>query len=76
MAQKISQVFVVAALYAAHAQKKSLNTGHILGEIQRTKPLSVVMAEKIALLRRCAEGKTVACDQPWLFRICESYHGH
>ncbi len=53
---------VVAALYAAHAQKKSLNTGHILAEIQRTKPLSVVMAEKIALLRRWAAGRTVACD--------------
>ena len=53
---------VVAALYAAHAQKKSLNTAHILAEIQRTKPLSVVMAEKIAHLRRWAEGRTVACD--------------
>ena len=53
---------VVAALYAAHAQKKSLTTEHVLAEIQRTKPLSVVMAEKIALLRRWAEGRTVACD--------------
>jgi len=53
---------VVAALYAAHAQKKSLNTGHILAEILRTKPLSVVMAEKIAVLRRWAAGRTVACD--------------
>lgn len=53
---------VVSALYAAHAQKKSLTTAHVLAEIQRTKPLSVVMAEKIAILRRWAAGRTVACD--------------
>jgi SpoVK/Ycf46/Vps4 family AAA+-type ATPase len=53
---------VVSALYAAHAQKKSLDTAHVLAEIERTKPLSVVMAEKIAVLRRWADGRTVACD--------------
>ena len=53
---------VVSALYAAHAQKKSLDTALVLAEIQRTKPLSVVMAERVALLRRWAEGRTVACD--------------
>ena len=53
---------VVSALYAAHAQKKTLTTAHVLAEIERTKPLSVVMAEKIALLRQWAEGRTVACD--------------
>ena len=53
---------IVSALYAAHAQKKSLATEHLLAEIQQTKPLSVVMAERIALLRRWAEGRTVACD--------------
>jgi len=53
---------IVSALYAAHAQKKSLATEHLLAEIQQTKPLSVVMAERIAHLRRWAEGRTVACD--------------
>jgi len=53
---------VVAALYAAHAQQKSLDTGHILEEIQRTKPLSVVMSEKIEILRRWADSRTVPCD--------------
>jgi SpoVK/Ycf46/Vps4 family AAA+-type ATPase len=53
---------IVASLYAAHAQGKSLHTTHILDEIQRTKPLSVVMAEKIDVLRRWADGRTVACD--------------
>ena len=53
---------IVSALYAAHAQKKPLATAHVLAEIVRTKPLSVVMAEKIELLRRWADGRTVACD--------------
>jgi len=53
---------IVAALYAAHAQKQSLNTGHILAEIERTQPLSVVMAEKVAQLRSWAQGRTVDCD--------------
>jgi len=53
---------IVSALYAAHAQKKSLATAHVLAEIVRTKPLSVVMAEKIEILRRWADGRTVACD--------------
>jgi SpoVK/Ycf46/Vps4 family AAA+-type ATPase len=53
---------IVSALYAAHAQKNSLTTGHVLAEAKRTKPLSVVMAERIELLRHWAEGRTVACD--------------
>lgn len=53
---------VVSALYAAHAQKKSLATEHVLAEIKGTKPLSVVMAERIEVLRRWAAGRTVACD--------------
>jgi SpoVK/Ycf46/Vps4 family AAA+-type ATPase len=53
---------IVSALYAAHAQKNSLATAHVLAEIVRTRPLSVVMAEKIELLRRWADGRTVACD--------------
>ena len=53
---------IVSALYAAHAQKCELSTEHLLTEIQRTRPLSVVMAEKIELLRRWADGRTVSCD--------------
>lgn len=53
---------IVSALYAAHAQEKPLTTGHILAEAGQTKPLSVVMAEKISLLRRWADGRTVSCD--------------
>jgi SpoVK/Ycf46/Vps4 family AAA+-type ATPase len=53
---------VVSALYAAHAQKTSLTTGHVLAEVEHTKPLSVVMAERIEFLRQWADGRTVACD--------------
>lgn len=53
---------IVSALYAAHAQEKPLGTEHILGEIGQTKPLSVVMAERIANLRRWARGRTVSSD--------------
>jgi SpoVK/Ycf46/Vps4 family AAA+-type ATPase len=53
---------IVSALYAAHAQNCELSTEHLLTEIQRTRPLSVVMAEKIELLRRWADGRTVSCD--------------
>ena len=53
---------VVAALYTAHAQKAPLSTRHILDESSRTRPLSIVMSEKIAALRQWATGRTVACD--------------
>jgi len=50
---------VVAALYAAHARGASLETAHILEEMRRTRPLSVVMREKIAQLRAWAAERTV-----------------
>lgn len=53
---------IVAALYAAHAQERMLRTAHVLEAVQETRPLSVVMAEKIALLRKWAENRTVSCD--------------
>jgi len=53
---------VVSALYAAQAQKKPLATAHIIAEAQRTKPLSVVMKEKIDTLRLWANERTVPCD--------------
>ncbi len=49
-------------MYAAHAQGGELSQADLLAEIQQTRPLSVVMAEKIAELRRWAEGRTVSCD--------------
>jgi SpoVK/Ycf46/Vps4 family AAA+-type ATPase len=53
---------IVSALYAAHAHKSSLTTELLLTELKQTRPLSVVMAEKVDLLRRWAAGRTVACD--------------
>ena len=53
---------IVSALYAAHAQNSNLQSDHLLSELKRTKPLSVVMSEKVALLRQWAAGRTVSCD--------------
>ncbi|WP_428624580.1 AAA family ATPase [Sedimenticola sp.] len=55
---EIEQV-VVAALYASHADNEPLNTKHIVAEIKKTRPLSILMAEKIASLRDWAENRTV-----------------
>jgi len=53
---------VVAAFYAAHSKKESLETQHILDEIEQTRPLSIVMHEQIEALRQWADGRTVPCD--------------
>jgi SpoVK/Ycf46/Vps4 family AAA+-type ATPase len=53
---------IVAALYAAHAKRQPLATEHILEEVRQTRPLSVVMAERIAAMRDWAAGRTVPCD--------------
>jgi hypothetical protein len=53
---------IVSAMYTAHAQNRSLTHADLLAEIQQTKPLSVVMAEKVDELRRWADGRTVPCD--------------
>ena len=53
---------VVSALYAAHAMNEPLSSPHIEREIEQTKPLSIVMRERIGALRTWAEGRTVPCD--------------
>ena len=53
---------IVSSLYAAHAKSEPLATGHILAEIEQTRPLSIVMAERISSMRSWAEGRTVPCD--------------
>ena len=53
---------IVAGIYEALAAKDRLATRHVLGELGRTKPLSVVMAEKVAWLREWAAGRTVRAD--------------
>jgi len=53
---------VVSALYAAHAKEQSLSTEYLVQEIQQTKPLSIVMDERVSALRQWANGRTVPCD--------------
>ena len=53
---------VVSAMYAAHAQQSELNNTHITQEIKQTKPLSVVMSERIDALRAWAQDRTVPVD--------------
>ena len=53
---------IVAALYEAHAEKKPLDNAAIETEMKRTRPLSVVMAEKVAELRNWARSRAVPAD--------------
>ncbi|HEX5612049.1 MAG TPA: AAA family ATPase [Burkholderiales bacterium] len=53
---------VVAGLYEARAAGVPLANEHLLAEAKVTKPLSVVMAEKIAWLRAWAQNRTVRAD--------------
>jgi len=53
---------VVSAIYAASSMGEPLATGHIADELSRTRPLSVVMREKIDGLRAWAAERTVPAD--------------
>jgi SpoVK/Ycf46/Vps4 family AAA+-type ATPase len=53
---------VVSAIYSAHANDSDVTMPILIGEIKNTKPLSVLMAEKIAALKHWARGRTVAVD--------------
>jgi hypothetical protein len=44
------------------AARAALDTATLLDEAARTKPLSVVMAERVAALRGWAQGRTVAAN--------------
>ena len=46
-------------MYEAHAHKAPLSTRHLLDEIGRTRPLSVMMAEKVEDLRAWARERCV-----------------
>jgi SpoVK/Ycf46/Vps4 family AAA+-type ATPase len=50
---------VVSAMYSAASASEPLTTGHITDELSRTRPLSVVMREKIDALRAWAADRTV-----------------
>jgi hypothetical protein len=53
---------IVAALYAAHALGHDADQRHLLGEFRQTRPLSVLMAERVTALRSWAKGRTVAAE--------------
>jgi SpoVK/Ycf46/Vps4 family AAA+-type ATPase len=53
---------VVAALYAAHAEKRALDTALLQQELGSTRPLSVLMAEQVSALRAWARERTVPAD--------------
>ncbi len=53
---------IVAARYLARADDSPLGTDHLRAEVERTRPLSHVMAEKVARLRAWAAERTVAAN--------------
>lgn len=53
---------IVSATYASIAKGETATAAHILSELRATKPLSVVMAEKVSELREWAANRTVAAD--------------
>ncbi|RJP89074.1 MAG: AAA family ATPase [Desulfobacteraceae bacterium] len=53
---------VVSALYCARSAGREMATGLIIDEIEKTSPLSIVMAEHISSLRQWAEGRTVRAN--------------
>lgn len=55
---EIEQV-VVSAIYATYAKKSVISTEALLKEVESTRPLSVLMAEKIHSLRAWAEHRAV-----------------
>jgi hypothetical protein len=53
---------VVSALYGARATQEQASGSHVLNELIATRPLSRVMAERIAALRAWAAERTVPAD--------------
>lgn len=53
---------VMSGLFAAFSENAELEDRHIVAEIQKTKPLAVLMREQIADLRRWAHDRCVPAD--------------
>jgi SpoVK/Ycf46/Vps4 family AAA+-type ATPase len=53
---------VVSALYRSFARKTKLTDAEIIEEMEMTRPLSVVMAEKVEALREWAKERTVMAN--------------
>jgi len=55
---------VVSASFEARSRNQAMATSDVQAEIERTRPLSVVMAEKIDALRGWAAERAVYADEP------------
>jgi len=53
---------IVSAMYRAFAEGVELSDSHIRDEAKSTRPLSVLMHERVVELRRWAEGRCVPAD--------------
>jgi len=50
---------IVSALYAAHALQQGPALQHVLAELKKTRPLAILMSERIQALRHWAADRTV-----------------
>jgi SpoVK/Ycf46/Vps4 family AAA+-type ATPase len=53
---------IVSSRYTAHALGREVTQEDLLAELQQTRPLSVLMSEKVKALRDWAAERTVSCD--------------
>jgi len=53
---------IVSAMYTAQAQGHQATHEDVLNEVRQTKPLSVLMSERVQEIREWAADRTVACD--------------
>ncbi len=53
---------LVSACYTALANDEGVTTEHVLTELSQTRPLSVVMGERVQALRQWARDRTVRAD--------------
>jgi hypothetical protein len=53
---------IVSAMYTAHAKGHDVSQEDLIAEIKQTRPLSVLMAEKVQKIRDWAANRTVQCD--------------
>jgi AAA+ superfamily predicted ATPase len=53
---------IVSSTYTARAHGRDVSQDDLLAEIKQTRPLSVIMSEKVEALRDWASSRTVRCD--------------
>lgn len=53
---------IVSAMYTAHSQGRGVSQEDLFTELKQTRPLSVLMAEKVEEIRNWASERTVPCD--------------